>query len=395
MAQLASTTVFGDLVVTNNTKIMGHVGVGIDNPIRIVDILSPTAGENGGIVIRSATDNTRVAGHIWPGTSGFVIDAKAGDLTGSANLHLRTGGEERIYVAGATGNVGIGTTAPAYKLDINASSMRIGTTQTGNIQLYVGSNSTHRYLELMNAGGASGLKVGGLVISDSYSYANPGRNDLVVKGNVGIGVASPSAKLHVEGNVRFTGTLEEGSIPAARITSGTIDRARLPTASTSAAGIVQLSSSTSSTSTSVAATASAVKAAYDHASTRVSKSGDIMTGNLTLAGTSINIRRPSTTGGWARGITFYTDDGSTVYAGIGLLGSDTSISRLYMTHGESPWGSTLGINILSNGNVGIGTASPSAKLHVSGTARVDGVLNQNASSNGRLVLPVGSNKWAT
>ena len=50
---------------------------------------------------------------------------------------------------------------------------------------------------------------------------------------------------------------------ASNITSGTIATARLPAASTSASGIVRLSTSTSSTSTSLAATASAVKAAYD------------------------------------------------------------------------------------------------------------------------------------
>ena len=52
---------------------------------------------------------------------------------------------------------------------------------------------------------------------------------------------------------------------ASNLTSGTVGAARLPAGSTSAAGIVQLSSSTSSTSTTLAATASAVKDAYDAA----------------------------------------------------------------------------------------------------------------------------------
>ncbi|QNK57541.1 tail fiber protein [Paenibacillus sp. PAMC21692] len=49
----------------------------------------------------------------------------------------------------------------------------------------------------------------------------------------------------------------------ADIASGTVAAARLPTASTSAAGIAQLNSATNSTSTTQAATPSAVKAAYD------------------------------------------------------------------------------------------------------------------------------------
>lgn len=52
---------------------------------------------------------------------------------------------------------------------------------------------------------------------------------------------------------------------SAEITSGTIAAARLPAASTSAAGIVQLNNATNSTSTTQAATANAVKLAKDAA----------------------------------------------------------------------------------------------------------------------------------
>lgn len=55
---------------------------------------------------------------------------------------------------------------------------------------------------------------------------------------------------------------------ASDIISGVINIARLPTASTTVQGIVQLSTSTASTSTALAATASAVKAAYDLAASK-------------------------------------------------------------------------------------------------------------------------------
>ena len=54
------------------------------------------------------------------------------------------------------------------------------------------------------------------------------------------------------------------------ITSGTIATARLPTASTSSPGIVQLNNTTNSTSTTQAATANAVKQAYDLANSKLS-----------------------------------------------------------------------------------------------------------------------------
>lgn len=63
-----------------------------------------------------------------------------------------------------------------------------------------GTQELYRYLRLIdspNYGAASGLKAGGILVSDSYAYANPGKNDLIVKGNTGIGTAVPDAKLHV------------------------------------------------------------------------------------------------------------------------------------------------------------------------------------------------------
>ena len=59
---------------------------------------------------------------------------------------------------------------------------------------------------------------------------------------------------------------------ASAIISGVINIARLPTASTTVQGIVQLSTSTASTSTTLAATASAVKEAYDLAAGKAASS---------------------------------------------------------------------------------------------------------------------------
>jgi len=48
----------------------------------------------------------------------------------------------------------------------------------------------NRYLELYNSpqtSTASGLRAGGILCADSYGYANPGKNDMVVKGTLGVG----------------------------------------------------------------------------------------------------------------------------------------------------------------------------------------------------------------
>jgi len=79
--------------------------------------------------------------------------------------------------------------------------------------LYTGMGSTelNRYLQLINSAGApsaSGLKAGGVLVSDSYAYANPGKNDLIVKGAVGIGAATPVRNLHVVAGDLFTARFE-------------------------------------------------------------------------------------------------------------------------------------------------------------------------------------------
>jgi len=99
------------------------------------------------------------------------------------------------------GKVGIGTSAPASKLDVRGG-LTLEAGRDASIYTGTGSTELNRYLGLYNSssrGSASGLKAGGILVSDSYAYANPGKSDLVVKGNVGIGVANPLLKLDVQG----------------------------------------------------------------------------------------------------------------------------------------------------------------------------------------------------
>jgi hypothetical protein len=67
------------------------------------------------------------------------------------------------------------------------------------------------------------------------------------------------------------------------ITTGTVANARLTLATTSQAGIVQLTDSTSTTSSIIAATATAVKSAYDIATAALPKAGGTVTGNITVS----------------------------------------------------------------------------------------------------------------
>jgi len=175
---------------TNAFYNAGNVGIGSATPAARLFVVSPTA---------SALDNTAAfwapaigpdASHVHYGTTGdwFIRSAS------------RSG---KVVLQDYGGNVGIGTINPTDKLDVR-----------GNLVLDPGSSPAlftsvsaveqNRYLHLLNSPNflsASGLKAGGVLVADSFGFADPGKNHLVVKGNVGIGTAvyDFSSKLTVDG----------------------------------------------------------------------------------------------------------------------------------------------------------------------------------------------------
>lgn len=84
---------------------------------------------------------------------------------------------------------------------------------------------------------------------------------------------------------------------------------------------------------------------------------------------------------WFHGVDFYDFESNSKWAGIGVKGyvyggKFLEKERIYITHGAEPWNSILGINILPDGFVGIGTLTPSARLEI----------NSNASNSSGLKL---------
>jgi hypothetical protein len=108
---------------------------------------------------------------------------------GSSNLSFLTNGTSRFTILNANGNIGIGTAAPEHKLHI-AGDLLLDNGGAPTIYTGTGSTELNRYVQFVNSAGllsSSGLKAGGILVSDTYSYANPSKNDLIVKGKVAIG----------------------------------------------------------------------------------------------------------------------------------------------------------------------------------------------------------------
>ncbi|NET82269.1 MAG: hypothetical protein F6J94_10075 [Moorea sp. SIO1F2] len=103
-------------------------------------------------------------------------------------------------------SVGIGTTTPTTQLDVRGY-LTLEVNDNPIIYTGTGTSDLNRYLGLINSRqhqSASGLKAGSILVADDYLYANPSRNNLIVKGNVGIGTTNPREKLEVLGRARIT-----------------------------------------------------------------------------------------------------------------------------------------------------------------------------------------------
>ena len=235
------------------------------------------------------------------------------------------------------GNVGIGTNSPTAKLDVRGSlTLEAG----GSPGLYTGTGALelNRYLVLINSPGlqsASGLKAGGILVSDNYSYANPTKNNLVVKGSVGIGTATPGAKLTVQtsGSVFSSYGIEH--------TDGTV---RLTTYLDGAAGWFGTRS--------------------NHPLSFFVNDG---VPSMTISGGGISM---------ASSLGFFTvgspngESGASIQRGghRGDIRFDGTSLKLVAGPGSGPPGSLSGIAVNRSGNVGIGTTDPQTKLEVAGDA---------------------------
>jgi hypothetical protein len=317
---------------SNGLIVEGNVGIGTTSPVAYSSHVSLTIGD---------VSSSRV------GLLKFRSDYNGGDgaeiyQTSTGSVFFNTNSSSVFMVASANGNVGIGTTSPAAKLDVVGDgrfSARVqvqgsngaGTTQGGLLINYNGNASSRSWLvnNDYNVYGDFAILQSTTQTGSTFTDRIYIKND----GNVGIGTSTPGAKLDVRGGSTNT---EGGDIYSSN---------------RSFAWSQYINGSTGFYSL------------YNGSDRFVITTS----GNVGIGTTSPN-RALVVVGGNQEQLVLTS---TTTRCGIALNPSNTTFSPYIGSTGNDIVLDTFGserMRITSGGNVGIGTSSPDSKLKVEGAS---------------------------
>jgi hypothetical protein len=330
---------------------------------------------------------------------------------------------ERMRIDNA-GNVGIGTTSPSERLEVS------GKTKTTNFQMT--NAATNGYLLQSDASG-NATWVNPTTLFTSSNWTTSGINQYnALSGNVGIGTSTPSVKLDVLGTTSTTNfQLTNGAINGYVLQSDALGNG----AWVNSTSLLGASGLTSNYLPKWNGSNFANSLIYDNSTGVGIGTPDIATGSGLALGSSSSIEggQLQLNSGSSLTVGFYLDNynenfrilsgtnaasintrfqiSSAGNVGIGTSASEklevagkTKTTNFQMTNGaannyvltsdasgNASWAASAstsnwtlaGSNQFSNisGNVGIGTSSPSTKLHVVGDATLAGTVNFNSNWN--------------
>lgn len=176
----------------------GNVGIGTNNPIKPLDIIGGANIYTAGIM------NTATAGSSY----GLFIAAGGNTTDYTMRLRARDNNTEYFSVRG-DGNVGIGTVSPGYKLELASSATSWTTSPSIVFSDTTGLVDSRRWL-VGNAATDYGSFNIAVSTTNSDLPINP-KFTITKIGNVGIGTTSPNELLQINGAIKATRNIGNGS----------------------------------------------------------------------------------------------------------------------------------------------------------------------------------------
>ena len=378
-----NTTDNSDMTLSDSKMMInssGNVGIGTTSPGGNLHVVG--ASGNSGRIYLSDKDNGVGGGQALlitkTGVNSYIYNRDSGDL------RLGTNDQFSYVTIKPTGDVGIGTTSPSEKLEVDgnlAVSNSVG-------QLYINSQASSDSVINFRADSVQQAKIGWDDSNDSLSIVTGSgafsTADVVVKtnGNVGIGTTSPNNELEVLGGGSPRISLRTSSETVGEALELGFQVGTSTNSSTNSVGIIK--------SVITQASPSALKGdmvfqtnSGDSVSTKmvIKDSGNVGIGTTSPRG-KLDITNGSTGQTYSNisGLLIDVNGTSNSYYGL-RVGSSTGNSHLAVTNA---------------GNVGIGTTSPQEKVHVveavTGNTLLE-VENTATNSLAGIKLTSGSNNY--
>ena len=258
-ATTSATRVF-QAASSDDTKIMtvnsnGNVGIGTTSPSNKLEVVGSNAvrihdgTDQGSIFFRGDRDDVYIKESnyqlLFGAPSGMVFELDT-NLNDNDVFNVMHRGSSRMYINGASGNVGIGTTSPSTRLEVSASA-----TTSVDIAHFSNSNGSAKIKHSLDGVGSGQISIFDASNNEDIRLSTQS-DSWFNAGNVGIGTTNPGYKLHVDDNTAYGGIFIEGdNAPGLTIrdNSGTSESKIYVQSTSGSQGNLRISSDNNNTAT--------------------------------------------------------------------------------------------------------------------------------------------------